>query len=141
MTPARVARYGMSGVPTRDYIAAANRETMIVAQIEDKEALENLDELLMVEGIDIYDISPSDLSASLGYPGEPTHPRVIEATEQILAKTHAAGKITVNNATDAETLRRWVDQGAHVITLGDLRLLFDGAVSELKSYREKLGRS
>lgn len=138
MTPARVASYGMAGVKTRDYIAASNQETMIVAQIEDTEALDHLDELLAVDGIDIFDISPSDLSASLGHPGEPNHPRVIEATERILEKAHAANRITVNNATDPETLRRWFDLGAHVITLGDLRLMYDGAVSEITSFREKL---
>jgi 4-hydroxy-2-oxoheptanedioate aldolase len=141
MTPARAAAYGVSGARTRDYIADSNRETMIVAQIEDREALENLDELLKVDEIDIFDISPSDLSASLGYPGEPSHPKVLEVTETILEKAHAAGRITVNNATDAETLQRWFDLGAHVITLGDLRLLFDGAVAEIATYRGKLVRT
>ena len=55
-------------------------------------ALPNVDEILRVEGIDVFFIGPSDLSQSMGHPGNPKEPRVARAIEDTLAKIVAAGK-------------------------------------------------
>ena len=60
-------------------------------QIEDAEALENVDEILKVEGIDVFFIGPSDLSQSMGHPGNPKAPAVAKAIDETLAKIIAAG--------------------------------------------------
>jgi 4-hydroxy-2-oxoheptanedioate aldolase len=81
----RAQGYGLS-MGNDDYIETANRETLVCVQIEDAEALENVDEILKVEGIDVFFIGPSDLSQSLGYPGNPKAPPVAKAIEETLQK-------------------------------------------------------
>ncbi len=75
-----------------EYVEWANRETLIAIQLEEVEALNNLDDILKVEHIDLYTFGPNDLSQSLGVPGQATHPTVVEAMNRASAKIRAAGK-------------------------------------------------
>ncbi len=138
MTPGRANAYAVSGVPSKEYIEASNRETMVLVQIEDVEGVKNLPEILKVEGIDVVVVGPGDLSNSLGYPGQRAHPKVLEVIEQIIDLAHAAGKVTGNPAPDDETRKRWFDKGARVVGGGDLRMLFDGAVARLQALRDSV---
>ncbi len=70
----------------------ANINMIVTAQIESKIAIDNLDEILTIKGIDIIAFGPHDLAASLGYPGDPDHPAVKEAHKEIERKTREAGK-------------------------------------------------
>ncbi|MBI2857157.1 MAG: hypothetical protein HYX95_02450 [Chloroflexi bacterium] len=76
-----------------EYVQYANRETMIMVQLEDVEALRNLDDILKVEYIDAFAFGANDLSQSMGLPGQANHPKVVEAIKQASAKITAAGKI------------------------------------------------
>lgn len=87
----RASGYDLSG-SARDAVAAANRETLVCVQLEDAAAIENADEILAVDGIDVYFIGPSDLSQSMGHPGDPKAPPVAEAIDATLAKIVAAGE-------------------------------------------------
>jgi len=87
----RASGYGFRGA-VGDFIAEANRQTLVCVQIEDQEALPNLDEILRVEGVDVFFIGPSDLSQSMGYPGNPKAPAVAQAIDAALAQIVAAGK-------------------------------------------------
>ncbi len=138
MTPGRANTYAVSGVPSKEYIEASNRETLILVQIEDVEGVENLPEILKVEGIDVFNISPGDLANSLGYPGQRDHPKVVEVMGHCVDLAHKAGKVSANCAPDDETRKRWFDKGARVITVGDLRMLFDGAVTRLQALRDSV---
>ena len=75
-----------------DFVAEANRQTLVCVQIEDQEALPNLDDILRVEGVDVFFIGPSDLSQSMGHPGNPKAPVVAHAIDAALKKIVAAGK-------------------------------------------------
>lgn len=77
---------------SKTYYDDANREILVCAQLEDKIAIDNADEILGVEGIDVFFIGPSDLSATMGHPGNPKEPAVAKAVEDTLAKIVAAGK-------------------------------------------------
>jgi 4-hydroxy-2-oxoheptanedioate aldolase len=87
----RSANYDAHG-SMPDYVRAANEATLIAVQIEDEAALANVDALLRVEGIDVFFIGPSDLSQSMGHPGNPKAPRVAQAIDACLAKIRAAGR-------------------------------------------------
>ena len=87
----RASGYGLRG-SVADFIAEANRRTLVCVQIEDQEALPNLDDILRVEGVDVFFIGPSDLSQSMGHPGNPKAPAVAQAIEGALAKIVAAGR-------------------------------------------------
>lgn len=65
----RAARFGTNLAAT-DYYAKANEEVLVMPMIEEREALENLDAILAVDGLEAIFIGPGDLSISLGYPGE-----------------------------------------------------------------------
>jgi 4-hydroxy-2-oxoheptanedioate aldolase len=75
-----------------DFTQAANKETLIAVQIEDEAALANVDAILKVEGIDVFFIGPSDLSASMGHPGNPKAEPVAKAIDATLKQIVAAGK-------------------------------------------------
>lgn len=82
----------LMGMAEPDFLKRSNEETLVCVQIEHKEGLDNLDEMLEVDGVDVFFIGPSDLSQSLGYPGQRTHPVVAEAIDTAFNKIHAAGK-------------------------------------------------
>ncbi len=85
-----------------DYFQHANDETLVVILIEEMEAVNNLAEILSVDGIDVFFVAPSDLAQTMGYTGQPDHPevrKVIDATmKQIVASGRTAGAL-VNDAT------------------------------------------
>jgi 2-keto-3-deoxy-L-rhamnonate aldolase RhmA len=70
----------------------ANRNTIVIAQIESKKACDNLDSILSVPGLTGITGGPHDLAASLGYPGEPDHPECQRLTEEAARRARAAGK-------------------------------------------------
>ena len=83
-------------------------------QIEDEAALHNLDEILRVDGVDVFFIGPSDLSQSMGYPGNPKAEPVAKAIDQTLKKIVAAGKIPGMPAT-TENIAAAIDRGVRYI--------------------------
>ncbi len=87
----RPDRYGL-GASMPDFVKEANRQSLVCVQIEHQLAVENLDEILTVPGIDVIFIGPSDLSQSMGYPGNPKAEPVKRAIEQALAAIVAAGR-------------------------------------------------
>ena len=87
----RASGYGFSG-SMGGFVEEANRRTLVCVQIEDEAALPNVEEILEVEGVDVFFIGPSDLSQSMGHPGDPKAPRVAKAIDDTLAKIVAAGK-------------------------------------------------
>ena len=71
-------------MPLNEYTARANEETLVSIQIETMDAVNNLDEILSVEGVDIFFIGPMDLSVSMGYIGQPNHPEVQKMIEKLV---------------------------------------------------------
>jgi len=129
----RAARYDAHG-SLADYVKAANDATLIAAQIEDREAVENLDALLQVEGIDVFFIGPSDLSQSMGHPGNPKAPAVAQAIDESLAKMRAAGRTPGMPAT-AEAVRDVLGKGVRYVYTHLPRLVAASARDYLKTAR------
>jgi 4-hydroxy-2-oxoheptanedioate aldolase len=69
-----------------------NDELLIVPQIESITAYNNLDEILTVNGIEVFAGGPNDLAQSMGFPGQPDHTDCINVTDEGTDKIHAAGK-------------------------------------------------
>lgn len=95
----RAAKY--SSMDRYEYFRMAN-EALVLIQLEGEDAINNLDEILEVKGIDIVFIGPYDLSQSLGIPGKINHPAVYEAMERIIEKCKGKG-IHVGTFTDHYT--------------------------------------
>ena len=88
----RPDRYGFSR-SMEDFTRASNEESLICVQLEHAAAIENVDEILAVDGIDVFFIGPSDLSQSMGHPGNPKAPAVDRAIKKTLETIVGAGKI------------------------------------------------
>jgi 2-keto-3-deoxy-L-rhamnonate aldolase RhmA len=109
----RASGYGYRG-SAGDFVTAANRETLVCVQIEDQAAVENIDEILQVEGVDVFFVGPSDLSQSMGYPGNPKADPVATAIDRTLKAIVAAGKTPGMPAT-TDNLAATVDRGVRYI--------------------------
>lgn len=116
----RAADYGL-GMPDAEYSPWANEETMVFGILEDREAVENLPEILAVDGIDGFIVGPGDLSHAYGVPGQWQHPVVQQAVEQMTAQVLASNKhlcgIVANPATMLETTRSLIDRGIRMIAI------------------------
>ncbi len=116
----RSSSYGF-GMTMSEYAEESNRETLVCVQLEEGEAVENVEQIMGVEGVDVFFVGPSDLSQSLGYPGRPDVPEVREAMEHVFSTARAAGKIS-GSAGNADATRRYLEQGVsylytHLTTL------------------------
>lgn len=96
----------------REIIDHLNRETLLVAMIETRRAIDNLPDILKVEGLDGIMIGPDDLSQDLGVPGEMQSPVLLEAFEEIFARCRAAGVPYGLSAQSPDMARNWVAKGA-----------------------------
>ena len=134
--PVRALLYGGA-----DYPQHANDTIVTFAMIETAAALENLDEILSVEGLDAIYIGPSDLSLALGC--TPTFddldPRAAEAVEHILARAKAHGVVAgIHNGTTEAALKR-IARGFQFVTVGsDARLMAAGAQGVMSRMRAGL---
>ncbi|MGK7753478.1 MULTISPECIES: HpcH/HpaI aldolase family protein [unclassified Roseovarius] len=120
---------GFGAVP--DYIATANDQMCLVVQIESVAALENLDAICAVDGVDAAFIGPSDLANDIGHHGDANHPEVREAMQDALARIRAAGKAPGILGIDAKTTRTYRDWGAQMLGVGIDVLLFANAARAL----------
>ncbi len=119
-----------ASVPKDQYFASAN-ETLVILQLEGKEAIEHLDEIMDVEGIDILFIGPYDLSQSMGVPGQVNHPSVLGHMESIVTRAKERG-IVVGTFTDTlDSARMWQNAGIQYISYGVDVFLFKEACDVL----------
>jgi 4-hydroxy-2-oxoheptanedioate aldolase len=127
----RSANYDAHG-SMADYVREANEATLIAAQIEDEAALANLDDLLAVKEIDVFFIGPSDLSQSMGHPGNAKAPRVAQAIDACLQRIRAAGR-TAGMPSGVDNLAEVLGKGARYVYTHVPRLLAAASRSYLAS--------
>jgi 2-dehydro-3-deoxy-L-rhamnonate aldolase len=123
---ARAARWGR----VENYMAQANDELCLLIQVESKTALENLDAILTVEGIDGVFIGPADLSASLGYPDNAGHPAVQEIIERSIRRIRDAGKAAGFLAVNPEMAQKALSWGATFVAVGVDTMLYSEALDK-----------
>ena len=111
----RAAGFGFFGGSA--YVQAANEQTVVVTHIETVEAVENLDAMLGVPGIDVFFIGPTDLSVSLGYPGNPGHPEVQSTIADCIRRIAAAGRAPGLMVANPDEFHTFAALGARYITV------------------------
>jgi 2-keto-3-deoxy-L-rhamnonate aldolase RhmA len=119
------------GARMADFAREANAQSLVCVQLEHEEPLRNIDAILAVEGIDAFFIGPSDLSQSMGFPGDPKAPPVAKAIEEALARIVAAGRTPGMPATP-DTLAEVQAKGCRYIYTHLPRLLGIGASAFLR---------
>ena len=84
-----------------DYMESFNDNVLVIAQLEDVQVLDNIADILAVEGIDLYASGAQDIAQSLGLPGRPTHPDVLDFEARVRDAVHAAGKRMADDVMDS----------------------------------------
>ena len=121
---ARASRFGYID----DYTTTADGEIMLMLQLESRAGMAALDDIAATDGVDCVFIGPSDLSADMGYLGDPFAPAVQTAIEEAIGRIRAHGKAAGIFMTDPDHVRRYIDLGGTFIAIGtDAGLLSQGA--------------
>ena len=120
----RATRFGR----IKDYAKHAHEEICVLVQVETKAALEHLESIADVEGVDGVFIGPADLHASLGYPGDVANPAVLPIIDDAIKRIRARGKAPGILYADEKLARRYLELGALFVAVGaDVGLLARGA--------------
>lgn len=138
IAPGRAAAYGQE-ISTTEWARHANAETMVIVMIEHIDALAELQGIVAVEGIDAFEIGTSDLSQSMGFPGEPSRPEVQAVVDQFVAGVLGVGGIIGDTATNPEMARDWMKQGYRMIDCSFPRLAMAGMRAFLSTVRDSKG--
>ncbi len=114
MAGARASRFGR--YPR--YAIEANAQVCVLVQAESQTALDNLDAIAAVDGVDGVFIGPADLSASMGYVGQLTHPAVQAAILDAIARINRAGKAAGILSADEDLAQQYLELGALFVAVG-----------------------
>ncbi|MGO2392314.1 MAG: 4-hydroxy-2-oxoheptanedioate aldolase [Halomonas sp.] len=124
---ARASRWGQ----VKDYLARADDEICLMLQVESQQALDNLEAIAAVEGVDGVFIGPADLSASMGHLGNAGHPDVEAAISDAIHKIRAAGKAAGIVTVDEQAARGYLVAGCTFVGVGIDALLYANALRGL----------
>jgi len=100
----------------KQFLDWSNNETLIVVQVETEEAVNRVDSIVSVKGVDAVMIGPFDLSQSLGIPGQIKDQRVADAFQTVIEACNRHGVAPGAHFTDLEHAKRWVSRGMRFIT-------------------------
>jgi 4-hydroxy-2-oxoheptanedioate aldolase len=118
-----------------NYLGTADDEVCLLVQIESKAGLEHLEEIVAVHGVDGVFVGPSDLAASYGHRGNPTHPDIVAAIERAIPTIVAHGKAAGILTPDQSFARRCIDLGATFVAVGaDVTLLANAVRGLAKTF-------
>ncbi len=127
----RAQAYGMAMGP---YLETANEEVMTILMIEHQDAVNNIDEILAVDGVDSIMIGALDLSGSMGILGQTSDERVESATQKVLQACKNAGKPAGIISIGADAANERIAQGFTNLIIGiDVLYLVSGAQTMLES--------
>ncbi|MCG8512325.1 MAG: aldolase/citrate lyase family protein [Rhodospirillales bacterium] len=127
----RASDYGMA---VEQFEAELPGNVLIMCQIESVTAVENVEEIAAVEGVDVLFIGPVDLSASMGIMGQTDHQDLIEMRARAEKAIKAAGKWMGGLAVKGDSVQAMKERGYDIVTgVSDVSLLRDGALAHLKS--------
>ena len=123
-TASRASRYGR----IKDYHTRCEEELCVLVQIETRLALQNLEAIAGVDGVDGVFVGPGDLSADMGYLGQPSHPDVVAAIDDAIRRIKACGSAPGVLTGDEALARHFIEQGCLFTAVGaDMSLLAQGS--------------
>jgi len=119
-----------------EFLKEANEHTLIVAQIETKEAIENIDSILGVEGIDVGLIGPNDLSISLGIPDQMNSETLIKAIDRVVETAKKRKKAAGIHIGNIEAIKKWRSKGMTVLAYStDISFQYNASKSSLEELK------
>ncbi len=133
---ARASRWGR----VSDYMVTAKEDLCLLVQVESREALDNLDEIIAVDGVDGVFIGPADLSASMGHPDDAGHPEVQAAIEHCIRRVREMGKAAGTLAVDPDMARKCIDWGAVFVAVAVDTMAYIQAIDDaLTPFKDMTG--
>ncbi|OIN59634.1 HpcH/HpaI aldolase family protein [Arsenicibacter rosenii] len=130
----RMASYLQGPFDQKEYIEFANEQMLVLPQIETKEAVDNLDELLTVPGIDGFVVGPRDLALSLGYIEGPGHEDVKRTIARVVEKINQAGLVAGTTAASGDQAKALIDRGV-LFCLNSIAGLLKTSITEFTKKR------
>jgi 4-hydroxy-2-oxoheptanedioate aldolase len=125
----------------KEYVEWANANTLVVIQPETQKALDNIEKLVSIPGVDAVMIGPHDLSLSLGIVGQLKHPKMVEAYEKVIAACKKHGVAPGIHLTEADQAKEWLAKGMRLFTFqNDVRMLMDAGKANTAQLREFIGK-
>ena len=122
-----------------EYMAQANQETFLVVQIEDREAVDHVDEIAAVDGVDVLFVGPGDLGLSYGIPFQKEHPTIRKAIKKVNNAASAHGKWWGSIFGSLEDGKQLMEDGARFLAHGaDVVAIKTGFLDYRETFR-KLG--
>lgn len=122
----RAADYGAKQ-SLAEYVKQANEETLVVCHVETMQAVQNLPDIVTVEGLDVIFIGPTDLSTSMGLPGQAGQPVVQEAISIAINTILDGGKVAGTMARDAASAKQYIGKGVRYIAMGSTAMIVNAA--------------
>lgn len=126
---------GWGGTERDAYLRHANEEILVGVMVEGAAAVDDLEDIATVEGVDLLFIGPYDLSQSLGFPGQISHPEVVGAIERAAATATEHGRVLGLYVDDVDTAVRYRELGVRFIGMANdadiLRQAFSGIANGL----------
>jgi 4-hydroxy-2-oxoheptanedioate aldolase len=127
------ADYGMAN--TMEHLKHANEQTFLNLQIEDREAVDCVDGIAALEGVDILFVGPGDLSISYGVPMQTDHADVQRAIDKVANACAKYGKWWAIPTASPEIAQKMIDRGARMVTCGgDHGFLVNGFINARRDY-------
>jgi 4-hydroxy-2-oxoheptanedioate aldolase len=114
-----------------NYLHEANAQTCLLVQAETVEAIRNIDAIAATPGVDGVFIGPADLSASMGFVGQPGHAEVQAVIADAIARIRKAGKAAGILSTTEDQARKWLAAGATFVAVGVDTMLLAAAATQL----------
>ena len=114
-----------------DVLKHANDETLLIIQMESTEAYEKVDDTLALEGFEVLLVGPTDLSATLGIPGQIHHDKVEQIMSDVAQRVKGTGKFLATTFQDPEVARRWIAEGYTMMNISSPLALGCGPMANL----------
>ena len=127
---------GFKSGPLAETLAALNRESFLIVQIETAEAVDHLDQILSVPGVNAALVGPTDLSVALGVPGLMDSPTLVTAIERTMAACGRHGVIPAIHTNDVAMTTAWARKGMRLVSISsEAGLLVAGARTAVEAIR------
>ncbi len=124
----RATRYGK----IKDYYTTAEEDLCLIVQVETVAGMDALEDIANIDGVDAVFFGPSDLSASMGYPGQVNHPEVVAAIENGIERLQAVNVPAGVMALDVDMAKHFMAKGALFTAVGVDLVILAQAVADLR---------
>jgi 4-hydroxy-2-oxoheptanedioate aldolase len=135
LAPVRANRFLLGAERQEAWVARANRETLLLPQIETREALDDVEDLAAVPGIDGFIVGPRDLALALGFPDGPGHPEIESAIDRVVAVAKKRGLVVGTVAATGARAKDLAARGLTILLHSVAGLLKTGAEAYFRAAR------